>query len=62
MNSCTAYEDFRVALLRHLGIPPSTLTFKMDRLDVRELARRIRGNEGDPARAGTARVEQSNEE
>jgi two-component system response regulator AtoC len=29
---------------RALGIPLSTLKFKMDRLDIRELARKIRGN------------------
>jgi two-component system, NtrC family, response regulator AtoC len=29
---------------RHLGLPLSTLKFKMDRLEVRELAKRIRGN------------------
>jgi DNA-binding NtrC family response regulator len=29
---------------RSLGIPLSTLKFKMDRLEIRELARRIRGN------------------
>jgi two-component system response regulator AtoC len=32
------------ATARVLGIPLSTLKFKMDRLDIRELARRIRGN------------------
>jgi two-component system, NtrC family, response regulator AtoC len=32
------------ATARALGIPLSTLKFKMDRLDIRELARRIRGN------------------
>ena len=32
------------ATARGLGIPLSTLKFKMDRLDIRELARRIRGN------------------
>ncbi|MGH9147806.1 MAG: helix-turn-helix domain-containing protein, partial [Vicinamibacterales bacterium] len=31
------------ATARHLGIPLSTLKFKMDRLDIRELARRLRG-------------------
>jgi DNA-binding NtrC family response regulator len=31
------------ATARHLGIPLSTLKFKMDRLDVRELAKKIRG-------------------
>jgi len=31
------------ATARYLGIPLSTLTFKMDRLDIRELARRSRG-------------------
>jgi hypothetical protein len=29
---------------RALGIPLSTLKFKMDRLEIRELARKIRGN------------------
>jgi DNA-binding NtrC family response regulator len=28
---------------RYLGLPLSTLKFKMDRLDVRELAKRLRG-------------------
>jgi DNA-binding NtrC family response regulator len=32
------------ATARALGIPLSTLKFKMDRLEIRELARRIRGN------------------
>jgi DNA-binding NtrC family response regulator len=32
------------ATARVLGIPLSTLKFKMDRLEIRELARRIRGN------------------
>jgi DNA-binding NtrC family response regulator len=32
------------ATARALGIPLSTLKFKMDRLDIRELARRIRGH------------------
>ena len=32
------------ATARALGIPLSTLKFKMDRLDIRELARKIRGN------------------
>ena len=32
------------ATARGLGIPLSTLKFKMDRLDIRELARQIRGN------------------
>jgi two-component system, NtrC family, response regulator AtoC len=32
------------ATARTLGIPLSTLKFKMDRLEIRELARRIRGN------------------
>jgi len=32
------------ATARTLGIPLSTLKFKMDRLDIRELARKIRGN------------------
>jgi two-component system, NtrC family, response regulator AtoC len=32
------------ATARTLGIPLSTLKFKMDRLDIRELARRIRGH------------------
>ena len=31
------------ATARHLGIPLSTLKFKMDRLEIRELARRLRG-------------------
>ncbi len=31
------------ATARHLGIPLSTLKFKMDRLDIRELAKRLRG-------------------
>ena len=31
------------ATARYLGIPLSTLKFKMDRLDIRELARRLRG-------------------
>jgi DNA-binding NtrC family response regulator len=31
------------ATARHLGIPLSTLKFKMDRLDIREIARRLRG-------------------
>jgi DNA-binding NtrC family response regulator len=29
---------------RHLGVPLSTLKFKMDRLEIREIARRIKGN------------------
>ena len=29
---------------RSLGIPLSTLKFKMDKLEIRELARKIRGN------------------
>ena len=29
---------------RSLGIPLSTLKFKMDRLEIRDLARKIRGN------------------
>jgi DNA-binding NtrC family response regulator len=29
---------------RYLGVPLSTLKFKMDRLEIRELARKIRGN------------------
>jgi DNA-binding NtrC family response regulator len=32
------------ATARTLGIPLSTLKFKMDRLEIRELARKIRGN------------------
>ena len=32
------------ATARSLGIPLSTLKFKMDRLDIRELARKLRGN------------------
>ena len=32
------------ATARSLGIPLSTLKFKMDRLEIRELARKIRGN------------------
>ena len=32
------------ATARALGIPLSTLKFKMDRLDIRELARKLRGN------------------
>jgi transcriptional regulator with PAS, ATPase and Fis domain len=32
------------ATARRLGIPLSTLKFKMDRLEIRELARKIRGN------------------
>ena len=32
------------ATSRTLGIPLSTLKFKMDRLEIRELARKIRGN------------------
>ena len=32
------------ATARTLGIPLSTLKFKMDKLEVREIARRIRGN------------------
>ena len=32
------------ATARYLGIPLSTLKFKMDRLDIRELARKLRGN------------------
>jgi DNA-binding NtrC family response regulator len=32
------------ATARGLGIPLSTLKFKMDRLEIRELARKIRGN------------------
>jgi DNA-binding NtrC family response regulator len=32
------------ATARNLGIPLSTLKFKMDRLEIRELARKIRGN------------------
>jgi transcriptional regulator with GAF, ATPase, and Fis domain len=28
---------------RHLGLPLSTLKFKMERLDVRELAKKLRG-------------------
>ncbi len=32
------------ATARALGIPLSTLKFKMDRLEIRELARKIRGN------------------
>jgi transcriptional regulator with GAF, ATPase, and Fis domain len=32
------------ATARALGIPLSTLKFKMERLDIRELARKIRGN------------------
>ncbi len=32
------------ATAKQLGIPLSTLKFKMDRLEIRELARRIRGN------------------
>jgi DNA-binding NtrC family response regulator len=32
------------ATARALGIPLSTLKFKMDRLEIRELAKRIRGN------------------
>jgi len=32
------------ATSRALGIPLSTLKFKMDKLEIRELARRIRGN------------------
>lgn len=31
------------ATARYLGVPLSTLKFKMDRLDIRELARRLRG-------------------
>jgi len=31
------------ATARYLGIPLSTLKFKMDRLDIRELAKRLRG-------------------
>jgi len=30
--------------VRALGIPLSTLKFKMDKLEIRQLARRIRGN------------------
>jgi DNA-binding NtrC family response regulator len=29
---------------RYLGVPLSTLKFKMERLEIRELARKIRGN------------------
>ena len=29
---------------RYLGVPLSTLKFKMERLDIRELARRLRGS------------------
>jgi DNA-binding NtrC family response regulator len=29
---------------RYLGVPLSTLKFKMDRLEIREIARRIKGN------------------
>ena len=32
------------ATARTLGIPLSTLKFKMDRLEIRELVRKIRGN------------------
>jgi DNA-binding NtrC family response regulator len=32
------------ATAKSLGIPLSTLKFKMDRLEIRELARKIRGN------------------
>ena len=32
------------ATARALGIPLSTLKFKMDKLEIRELARKIRGN------------------
>ena len=32
------------ATAKQLGLPLSTLKFKMDRLEIRELARRIRGN------------------
>jgi DNA-binding NtrC family response regulator len=31
------------ATARYLGIPLSTLKFKMDRLDIRELAKKLRG-------------------
>jgi DNA-binding NtrC family response regulator len=31
------------ATARYLGLPLSTLKFKMDRLDIRELARKLRG-------------------
>jgi transcriptional regulator with GAF, ATPase, and Fis domain len=31
------------ATAQSLGIPLSTLKFKMDRLDIRELARKVRG-------------------
>jgi DNA-binding NtrC family response regulator len=29
---------------RYLGVPLSTLKFKMDRLEIREIAKRIKGN------------------
>ena len=37
-------SDWNVtATARYLGIPLSTLKYKMDRLDLRELARKLRG-------------------
>jgi transcriptional regulator with GAF, ATPase, and Fis domain len=38
-------EDWNVtATARTLGVPLSTLKFKMDKLEIRELARKVRGN------------------